>query len=552
MNSNVLFLWPLYFSIVLVSGLLYGKWMANLMSEESPRFEDKLLRYLGIDTTTSMNWKDYLLSVLMFSFVGFIFLQIILMSQQWLPLNPDHKPNVPFLMAFNITASFVTNTNWQNYGGESTLSHFAQMAGLTVQNFLSAAVGVAVLVALIRGLIKHDTNKLGNFWSDVTRFTLRILLPLSFVFALFLVHQGVPQTFQANVPTKTLEGANIQIPLGPVASQIAIKMNGSNGGGFYNANGAHPYENPTPLTNFVHLISILLLPIACVFMFIFMLPNHRQGYMILVVMGIMLGVGILFSYWGEIQINPITKMHFLEGTETRISLSECSLWSTLTTAVSNGSVNCLHSSLSPVAQLIALFNMMTGEVIFGGVGSGLYGMLLYVLLTVFMAGLMVGRTPEYLGKKIETKEVIWVGVALLSPGLMNLLFSALALNLNAPLSSLAHVGSHGLSEVIYAFSSALGNNGSAFAGLNANTIFFNLTTGIGMLLGRFVVIVASLYIAGSMGIKKVAVTGPGTLRTDTSIFAFLLWSVIIVVGALTFFPVLALGPIAEYLLMNNF
>src|SRR3989339_69702 len=536
--------------ICLGLGAVIGKYMARSLNDEKICLTDRFICRMGIDTKSQMNWKEYLLSTLVFTAFGFIFLQAVIMCQAWLPLNPNHRPNLPFLMAFNITTSFVTNTNWQNYAGESTMGLFSQMVGLTVQNFLSAAVGVAVLLAFVRGLLIKESITLGNFWKDVSRFTIKILLPLSILFAIFFIQQGMPQTFKGTITATTLEGKAVKIPVGPVASQMAIKMIGGNGGGFYNGNATHPFENPTPISNFIQLILILLLPVSCVFMLIFMLPNRKEGYMILSVMGVMLLVGIGISYWGQSQINSITQMKFLEGTESRFSTFECSLWSVLTTAVANGSVNCMHSSLSPLSQLVALFNMMTGEVIFGGVGSGLYGMFLYVLLTVFLAGLMVGRTPEYFGKKIETKEVYWVGIALLFPGLLNLVFSAIALNTSSGLSSISHSGEHGLSEVLYAFSSSFGNNGSAFAGLSANTDFYNTFTGMGMLFGRFIVIVACLVIAGRLGVKKAIVAGPGTLKTDTTVFAFLLLGVIIVMGALTFFPALVLGPIAEHLIMG--
>ncbi|MBF0360159.1 MAG: potassium-transporting ATPase subunit A [Oligoflexia bacterium] len=437
MTSDAMILWAVYFFILSILGILIGKAMTILFKEGVVRIEDKILRLLKIDAISSMNWKEYLFAIIVFNLFGFIFLQVILMFQDWFPLNPEGKNGLPFWMAFNITSSFITNTNWQNYAGESTLSYFSQMMGLTVQNYLSAATGVAVLIAFIRSLVKKEVSKIGNFWSDITHFTLRILLPLSFILALFLIYQGVPQTFNSSVGIKTLEGKELKVPVGPVASQIAIKMNGTNGGGFYNANAAHPYENPTPLANFVQLVSILLIPVSCAFMLIFMLPRKKDGLPILGVMTVMLLIGVVLSYFAQKQGNPMVQMAFLEGTETRFSLAECSLWSVATTAVSNGSVNCMHSSLSPLAQMIALFNMMTGEVIFGGAGCGLYGMLLYVLMTVFLAGLMVGRTPEYLGKKIESKEIICASFAFLAPGLLNLIFSAWALNYRLGLSSLS-------------------------------------------------------------------------------------------------------------------
>ena len=552
MKIDVIILWVVYFLIFSVAGIMLGKIMAHIFKEKGVALEEKILKLIGIDAFTAMNWKEYLLAVIVFNFVGLILLQLILMTQHWHPFNPEARNGLSFWMAFNIATSFVTNTNWQNYGGESTLSYFSQMLGLTVQNFLSASTGMAVLLVFIRSLVKKEITFMGNFWSDLTRFTVRILLPLSFVFALFLISQGVPQTLNGSVSVKTLEGKELKVPVEPVASQIAIKMNGSNGGGFFNANAAHPFENPTPVSNFFQLITILLLPVSCVFMLIFMLPRKQEGYPVLGVMTVLLLLGVVLSYWAQVQTIPITHMSFREGVDSRFSLSECSLWSVATTAVSNGSVNCMHSSLSPLAQLVALFNMMTGEVIFGGVGAGLYGMLLYVLMTVFLAGLMVGRTPEYLGKKIESKEVIWASFALLAPGLFNLLFSAWALNFQLGLASLSHSGSHGLSEVLYAFSSTFGNNGSAFAGLNANTTFYNITTGFAMLFGRFAVIVPVLIIAGSLGPKKKSPIGPGTLKTDTLLFGVLLFSVILILGALTFFPVLVLGPVAEHLILNIF
>lgn len=549
---DTFYLWGIFFITLLVCAGIIGKLMAVIFDNSIERFEDKVIRFLGVDSKIEMSWKEYLLAILLFNAFGFVLLHLILMMQHLLPLNPEHREGLSFWTAFNISSSFVSNTNWQNYSGESTLSYFSQMFGLTVQNFLSASSGVAVLLAFIRALTTKEIIKLGNFWSDISRFIFRILLPLSLGLSFFLVSQGVPQTFKESMIVKTLEEKTIKVPLGPVASQVAIKMTGTNGGGYYNANSTHPYENPTPLSNFIQSIFILLIPVACFFMFIFMIPSKKEGYMLLFVALILLFLGILISYWGEASTNSMTKLNFLEGTETRFSLAECSLWSVATTAASNGSVNCMHSSLPPLAQLVSFFNMMTGEVIFGGVGSGLYGLLLYVLLTVFLAGLMVGRTPEYLGKKIETKEVVWIGVAILSPGFLNLIFSAFSLNTQMGLTSLSHNGIHGLSEVLYAFSSSFGNNGSSFAGLNANTNYYNITTGFAMLFGRFIVIIAVMKICGSLGIKRVSPIGPGTLRTDTGVFAALLLGVIFIIGALTFFPVLLLGPIAEQMLLQMY
>lgn len=517
----------------------YLVWLYKLDRNEIEKAQSSgtILNKIGININEEMNWKEYLISMCLFSFFGFLILQIILMSQK-----------IPFFMAFNIAMSFMTNTNWQNYAGESTLTNWVQSIGLGVQNFTSAASGFAILLCLIRGITKRENSQLGNFWNDIIKFTFHILLPLSIVFSLFLVWQGTPQTNKNKMDFVSLEGKKVSIPVGPVASQVAIKMLGSNGGGFYNANASHPYENPTPLSNFIQTMSIILLPAACMFMFIFSLPNRKQGFMILSVMLALLIGGLWISYIFQNQVNPLTNTHFLEGTETRFSPTECGIWATLTTAVTSGSVNCMHSSISPMTQLVALFNMMTGGIIFGGVGSGVYTMILYVLLSAFLSGLMVGRTPEYLGKKIQANEIIWVGLALLTPGLMNLLLSALAMYLSP---ATANHTPHGLSEILYAFSSAFGNNGSAFAGLNANTDFYNISLGFSMLFGRFIVIMGVLYIAGSLGLKNMTPSGPGTLKTDTVLFSFILLSVIIIVGALTFFPVLVLGPISEHLLMKN-
>jgi K+-transporting ATPase ATPase A chain len=552
MLKEIIFLWGSYGLLVLGGGFFLGKILFKIFSAKTIGFEEKLLKVMGIDAVTPMNWKEYLFSLLFFSLMGIIFLQFILMFQHILPLNTDGKVGLPFWMSFNIAASFVTNTNWQNYAGESTLSNFSQMAGLTVQNFLSAATGISVMLVLVRGILKKETTKLGNFWSDLTRATFRFLLPLSIILTIILISLGVPQTLSEKVSIQTLEGKESIIPVGPVASQVSIKMVGTNGGGFFNANAAHPFENPNPLANYISLLFILLVPVACVFLFIFMMPKRSEGYLILSVMSVLLLLGMGISLWATLQTNPSTGMSFIEGKDTRISLAECSLWSVTTTAVSNGSINCAHSSLAPFSQLVALFNMMTGEIIFGGAGTGIYTMLLYVFLTVFLAGLMVGRTPEYLGKKIEAHEIIWVGFALLTPGLLNLILSAFTLNSQWGLPSLSHLGPHGLSEVLYAFSSLIGNNGSAFAGLNSNTPFFNITGGFAMLFGRFAVIISVFIIAGSMGKKNISPPTLGTLKTNTPIFGFLLISVVIIMGALTFFPTLILGPIAEHLLMNQY
>jgi K+-transporting ATPase ATPase A chain len=425
------------------------------------------------------------------------------------------------------------------------------MLGLTVQNFVSAATGVAVLLALIRGLSRPTQTGIGNFWVDLVQTTLYVLLPLSIILAVVLINQGVVQTFAPYGTIVTLEGQAQTVPLGPVASQIAIKQLGTNGGGFFNANGAHPFENPTPLTNFLQMLSILLLPAALTITFGQLVGSARQGWVIFAAMFTLFGLGLVVALWAESGFNPVLGVAgSLEGKETRFGLANSVLWTVATTSASNGSVNAMHSSLSPLAGLVAVWNIMLGEVVFGGVGAGLYGMLLFVILTVFMAGLMVGRTPEYLGKKIEAREVKMAMLGILTPSAVILLFSAVAVLTEAGRAGPAHRGPHGLTEILYAFASAGGNNGSAFAGLNANTIFYNLMLGMAMLIGRFSVIIPVLAVAGSMAGKKIIPRSGGTFPTDTPLFAGLLVAVVLIVGALTFFPVLSLGPIVEHLLMQ--
>ncbi len=469
-----------------------------------------------------------------------------------MPLNPANLPNVSWHSAFNTSVSFMTNTNWQGYAGETTLSYFVQMIGLTVQNFVSAATGIAVLLALVRGLSRKSTDQLGSFWTDLTRSTLYVLLPLSILFSVVLVGQGVVQNFKTYETVQTVQGATQVIPQGPAASQIAIKQIGTNGGGYFNANSAHPFENPTPLSNFLEMLMILLIPAALTYTYGKMVGSTRQGWTIFTAMLILLLIGLSISLYAEYSSNAIFgKLPLMEGKETRFGITNSILWSTTTTAASNGSVNAMHDSLSPLAGMVAMINLMLGEVIFGGVGAGLYGMVIFVILTVFIAGLMVGRTPEYLGKKIQKFEVQMAIIAVLAPNLVILLFAALA-SVTAPgLTGLNNAGPHGLSEILYAYSSAAGNNGSAFAGLNANTVFYNLTLGAGMLIGRFGIIVPVLAIAGSMAKKNITPTSAGTFHTDNWLFLGLLIAVILIVGGLTHFPALSLGPISEHLLMNK-
>lgn len=506
----------------------------------------------GIHSTEETNWKSYTFSLLLFNLLGFVFLFVIQLLQVFLPMNPAHLPNVSWDSAFNTAVSFVTNTNWQGYAGETTLSYFVQMIGLTVQNFVSAATGIAVLLALIRGLTRKTTHELGNFWVDITRTTLYIFLPLSLLLAIMLVGQGVIQNFQSYHSLVTLQGTHQIIPMGPAASQVAIKQLGTNGGGFFNANSSHPFENPTPFSNFLEMLSILLIPSALVYMYGKMVGALSQGWALYSAMLILLVSGLALSLYAEYSSNPVFgKLPLMEGKETRFGITNSILWSTTTTAASNGSVNAMIDSLTPIAGMVAMINIMLGEVIFGGVGAGLYGMLIFVILTVFIAGLMVGRTPEYLGKKIEAFEVQMAIIATLAPNFVILVFSAWASVSKAGLSSLNNAGPHGLSEILYAFSSAAGNNGSAFAGLNANTVFYNLTLGFGMLIGRFGVIVPVLAIAGSMAEKKITPPSSGTFKTDNWLFIGLLILVILIIGGLTHFPALSLGPVVEHLLMHN-
>lgn len=540
-----------------------GRWMASALSGErhvlsfiSRPLEELIARSVGRDTyQREMGARDYLAALFCFNGVGLLFLFFLQMLQGPLPLNPQRLPAPSWHLAFNSAVSFVTNTNWQSYAGEVTYSRLVQMLGFGVQNFVSAATGISVLLVITRALQAKpgsvpDASKLGNFWRDLTRSTVSILLPLSLAFSFVLVSQGVVQTFRADQTITTLEGAKQTIPLGPVASQIAIKQLGTNGGGYFNVNSAHPLENPTPLSNFLECLAILLIPAALVFTFGRLLGRRREAWTLYGVMMFLLATGLAVSLWSEFGGNPaLGAQAMMEGKETRLGVANSVLWSTFTTAASNGSVNAMHSSLTPLAGMVATFNMMLGEIIFGGVGSGLYGMLLFVLLTVFLAGLMVGRTPEYLGRKIEAYEIKMVLVGLLAPSCAVLFFSALALVNDFGLASLANKGPHGLSEILYAFTSAANNNGSAFAGLNANTPFYNVSLGLSMLIGRFAVIVPVLLIAGSMAGKRVAPTSAGTFKTDSLLFAILLISTILIVGGLTFLPALTLGPIVEHLLM---
>jgi len=549
-----------FFLVILTSlSIVCGNYFAkvfqgekNFLSPLLSRFEKMLFRLLKISPDQQMDWKEYTKNLLIFSVLGILILVIIQVTQQYLPLNPQKIKNVDFLLALNTAISFVTNTNWQSYSGETTLSYFVQMFGLAVQNFISAAVGISVLVVLIRAIVTRKGTLLGNFWTDLTKSVLYVLLPLSIIVALILVSQGVVQTFSTYVTAKTLEGAEQIIPLGPAASQIAIKQLGTNGGGFFGVNSSFPFENPTSFSNFIQVLSILLIPASLVFTYGKMLGNKKHAWIIFSVMMFVFIAGVVISYISEISSNPIYhSAQMMEGKETRFGIFNSVLWSVATTAASNGSVNSMHSSLSPVAGMIAMLNIQLGEIIFGGVGSGLYGMFLFILLTVFTAGLMVGRTPEYFGKKIESYEIKWAIVGILLPSVIILAFTSIGVTTSSGLQSILNKGPHGFSEILYAFTSAGGNNGSAFAGLNTNTDFYNILMGIAMFLGRFGLIVPVLAISGSLVKKNIAPTTAGTLSTDNFLFGFLLFSIILIVGALTFFPVLSISPLLEQLLLNS-
>ena len=543
-------------TLILLTPVL-GSYMSRVFSGErtfKPKYfswiERTIYRVCGIDASVEMDWKAYTRALLLFNFLGFAVVFFLLLIQPYLPVKPPKQASISLPLAFNIAVSFMTNTNWQSYAGETTLSYLTQMLGLAVQNFLSAATGMAVLLALIRGIARKTTRSIGNFWTDMVKSVIYVLLPLSIVLSLILVSQGVVQTFSSGVEAVNLEGAKQTIPLGPVASQIAIKQLGTNGGGFFNANSSHPLENPTPLSNFLEMISILLIPAALTYTYGTMVKSKRHGWVIFGVMLFVWMAGLSISAVSEFSRNPsLGNIIPLEGKETRFGNINSILWSTATTAASNGSVNAMHSSLAPLSGGVAMLNMMLGEIIFGGVGVGLCGMLLFVLMTVFLAGLMGGRTPEYLGKKIEAKEIQMVIVAILAPSAVILVGAGFASVLSSALSSLANKGPHGLSEILYAYSSASGNNGSAFAGLNANTNFYNITLGIAMLIGRFAVIVPCLVIAGSLANKRILAFSSGTFATDTMTFAILLIAVILIIGAVTFMPALCLGPIIEHITM---
>lgn len=509
----------------------------------------------GVDEKREQHWLTYTVAMLLFHVGGFLIIYGVMRLQAVLPFNPAGQGAVAPDLAFNTAISFITNTNWQNYGGESTISYLVQMVGLTHQNFLSSATGIALAVALIRGFSRASVRTVGNFWVDVTRTTLYVLLPICVVYALFLVSQGIPQTLGGYVEATTLEGAKQTIAVGPVASQVAIKMLGTNGGGFFNANAAHPFENPTALSNFVQMLSIFALGAALTNVFGRMVDNQRQGWAILAVMGVLFVAGVAVTYWAE--ANSTSTLQALgltggnmEGKEVRFGIVASSLFAVITTAASCGAVNAMHDSFTALGGMIPLINMQLGEIIVGGVGAGLYGMLLFVVLAIFVAGLMVGRTPEYVGKKIEAREVKMAMLAILVLPLMYLGWTAVGVVYPPAVASMANAGPHGFTEVLYAYTSATGNNGSAFAGLTGNTLFYNLTLASAMFVGRFFMIVPAMAIAGSLAAKKSIPPSAGTFPTTGGLFVGLVVGVILIIGGLTFFPALALGPIVEHLAMN--
>lgn len=574
MTANGILQIALFLAVLLGLSMPLGAYMARVYAGEARvaqwalgPVERLVYRFAGVRSDEEMTWKRYALSLLAFNFAGMLLLFGLQRLQSVLPGNPAHMGAVPSALAFNTAVSFATNTNWQAYAGETTLSYLTQMAGLTVQNFLSAATGMAVLVALSRGLSRHCTTGLGSFWVDLTRSTLYILLPLAFVLSLVLVSQGVVQTLDAHATAQMLEplqpgrGVSDQvIALGPAASQIAIKQLGTNGGGFFNANGAHPFENPTALSNLLQMVSILLIPAALCATFGNLVKDRRQGWALLSAMLVVLIPLIVLTVIAEQAGNPVLSSMGvdqaasaqqpggnMEGKEARFGVVASAQWAVATTAASNGSVNAMHDSFTPLGGLAPMWLMQLGELIFGGVGSGLYGMLVYAIVAVFMAGLMVGRTPEYLGKKIEAFEMKMASLVILIPAAAVLCGTAVACVLPSGTSAIGNPGPHGFSEILYAFSSAANNNGSAFAGLSANSTFYNIATALCMLAGRYWVLIPVLAIAGSLARKKAIPASAGTLPTHTPLFVALLVGTVLLLGALTFIPALALGPIVEHL-----
>ncbi|HAR63662.1 MAG TPA: potassium-transporting ATPase subunit KdpA [Candidatus Margulisbacteria bacterium] len=551
-----------FLSILTFVAYFLGEYMAKVFSGQRTwmsfilrPIENLCYRLFGVDENEEMNWKTYVVSFVVFNVIGIVVLFLLQLLQHLLPLNPQKLGSIRWDSALNTAVSFVTNTNWQSYVPESTMSYLTQMLGLAVQNFLSAAVGIAAVMAFIRGFIRKTTTDIGNFWVDTTRAVLYVLLPFAFVFSLVLVSQGVIQNFSPYVAAHTLEGNQQIIAQGPVASQLAIKMLGTNGGGFFNANSSHPYENPTPMTDYLEILGLLVITVALPFAFGALLGKRKQGWAIFAVMMTLYLAGLSIALWSEFHGNPLlTNLGVehglnMEGKEVRFGPLASVVFAHSTTVTSCGAVNTMHDSFMPITGLILLFNMFIGEVVFGGVGVGLIGILHYAILAMFLVGLMIGRTPEIFGKKLEPYEMVMAVIALIVPSIVQLGFAAIAVSTTFGLSSLNNAGPHGLSEILYAFGSAAGNNGSAFAGLNANTVFYNLVLAFTILVGRFGTIIPALAIAGSL-VKKKNVPEVAQFPTASPLFVFILIGVIIIVGALTFFPVLVLGPFLEHLFIS--
>jgi K+-transporting ATPase ATPase A chain len=552
----------LYCAIVVAIAPPLGAYMTRVFSGERTLLapilrpiELSIYRMAGVDERHEQHALTYTVAMLLFHVGGFLILYLLMRLQAFLPFNPAGQSAVAEDLSFNTAMSFVTNTNWQNYGGESTMSYLVQMLGLTHQNFLSAATGIVLAVALIRGFARHSVRTIGNFWVDITRCTLYVLIPICVLYALFLVWQGIPQTLGPYVEATTLEGAKQTIAVGPVASQVAIKMLGTNGGGFFNANASHPFENPTAFANFVQMLSIFAIGAALTNVFGRMVGNERQGWAILAAMGVLFIAGVLVCYWAEAHGNDALNALGLtggnmEGKEVRFGIVASALFAVITTAASCGAVNAMHDSFTALGGMIPLINMQLGEIIVGGVGAGLYGMLLFVIIAIFVAGLMVGRTPEYVGKKIEAKEVKMAMLAILVLPLMYLGWTAVAMLVKSAVAAMNNPGPHGFTEVLYAYTSQTGNNGSAFAGLGGNNLFYNLTGAVAMGVGRFWMIIPTMIIAGSLAAKKSVPASVGTFPTTGGLFVGLVVGVIVIIGGLTFFPALALGPIVEQLAIN--
>ncbi len=554
----------IFFAILITASVFLGKYMMKVftgtktfMTPVIRPLERLVYKVCSVDESSEMSWKTYAWAFILFNIAGVILLTVIQMVQGYLPLNPQKLPGVKWDSALNTAISFVTNTNWQGYSGELTMSYFSQMTGLTVQNFVSAGIGMAAGLALIRGFIQKESDSVGNIWVDLTRSVLYVLLPLSVITAVILMSQGVIQNFHSYVTAQTLEGGKQLLPMGPAASQIAIKQLGTNGGGFFNVNSAHPFENPTFISNLLETFSIIVIPAAFVFMFGYMLNNRKQGRAIFATMALLFAMGLCLILWSDSKVTPvyenagISGLQNMEGKENRIGVFWSGVWSQITTVTSNGSVNSMHDSYMPVAGLVQMFNIGIGEVIFGGVGVGLIGFLFYVILSMFVVGLMIGRTPEFMGKKFGPYEMGMSLIALLVPMCTAVIFSAIAVSTQPGLSGLNNPSAHGLSEILYAYFSAVGNNGSAFAGLNANTLFYNNTLSIALLVGRFATVLPALAIAGSLAHKKIVPDSPATFPTKGILFVAVVAGVIIIMGALTFFPVFALGPVLEHLFVQQ-